>query len=225
MVLFGKDGYSSSMKLSSWTHRLLRTTRGQIVLLLRGQSRTVTEMADELELTGNAVRSHLSTLERDGLVQQKGERAGVRKPHFSYGLTADGDALFAQSYLPIFNQLVAVLKERAGDMEVEALMRETGRRLVPPGAADDSASFEQRLERAVKCLENLGTKANVVRDGNRLVIQRTICPLAAAATDHSETCNMVESFLTEIIGVPVLQKCDLESSPQCCFELKLPSKK
>lgn len=210
------------MKLSIWTLRLLRSTRGQIVLLLRGQSRTVTEMADELELTGNAVRSHLSTLERDGLVQQKGERAGVRKPHFSYALTEDGDALFAQSYGPIFNVLVAVLRERAGDVEVEAIMRETGRRLVPPGAVDISAPFEQRLGQAVKCLENLGGQASIVRDGDRVVLKGSSCPLAGAVANHGETCKMVESFLSKIIGVSVKQKCCLDSSPKCCFEFKKP---
>ena len=45
-----------------------------MVQLLRRASRTVEELAQALGLTDNAVRAHLATLERDGLVRQGGLR-------------------------------------------------------------------------------------------------------------------------------------------------------
>lgn len=59
-----------------WNQRFLSSTRGQIILLLRRKSRTVEGLAQELRLTDNAVRAHLATLERDGLVLQRGVRRG-----------------------------------------------------------------------------------------------------------------------------------------------------
>jgi predicted ArsR family transcriptional regulator len=56
--------------------RFFETTRGQIVGLLRRGRRTVEELARALGLTDNAVRNHLATLERDGLVRQDGVRRG-----------------------------------------------------------------------------------------------------------------------------------------------------
>jgi predicted ArsR family transcriptional regulator len=58
--------------------RFFDSTRGQIVMMLRGATRTVDELAKELELTDNAVRAHLTTLERDGLVKQIHYEAIVR---------------------------------------------------------------------------------------------------------------------------------------------------
>ena len=56
--------------------RFFTSTRGRIVTLLRRASRTVDELAAALDLTDNAVRAHLATLERDGIVQQRGARRG-----------------------------------------------------------------------------------------------------------------------------------------------------
>jgi predicted ArsR family transcriptional regulator len=53
--------------------RFFSSTRGRIVALLRAATRTVDELADALGLTDNAVRAHLVTLERDGLVEPSGQ--------------------------------------------------------------------------------------------------------------------------------------------------------
>ncbi len=50
-----------------WRRRLLASTRGKILALLRADSHTVNELAEALELIDNTVRSHLTSLERDGL--------------------------------------------------------------------------------------------------------------------------------------------------------------
>ena len=113
-----------AMKLDQ---RFFESTRGQIVTLLRGSPCTVEELATKLALTDNAVRAHLSTLERDGLVRQSGIRRGARKPHFTYALTDDADQLFPKAYDALLNQLIAVLKSRLNPAEIEDVLREVGR--------------------------------------------------------------------------------------------------
>src|SRR5215211_4582398 len=116
--------------------RFFESTRGQIVTILRGSACTVEELAAQLELTDNAVRAHLSTLERDGLVRQSGLRRGPRKPHFTYVLTEEADRLFPKAYDALLNQLIAVLKTRLEPTEIDDVLREVGRALAadaPPG--------------------------------------------------------------------------------------------
>ncbi len=103
------------MKPTKLDQRFLESTRGRIVTLLRGSSRTVEELATGLELTDNAVRAHLTTLERDGLVRQSGVRRGSRKPHFTYSLTPEAERLFPKAYDALLNQLIIVLKGRLSD--------------------------------------------------------------------------------------------------------------
>ena len=77
-----------------WNQRFFASTRGRIVMLLRRASRTVDELAQALNLTDNAVRAHLATLERDGFVRQLGERRGNGKPAYIYELSLDAEQLF-----------------------------------------------------------------------------------------------------------------------------------
>src|SRR5829696_1301519 len=168
--------------------RFFDSTRGQIVTLLRSAPSTVEELAGKLSLTDNAVRAHLATLERDGLVRQSGLRRGPRKPHFTYVLTDQADRLFPKAYDALLNQLITVLKTRLEPTEIEEVLREVGRSLAantPPG---QNGSLENRVQTAVKVLEAIGGAADVEQQGDKMVIASSRCPLAAAVSVHPEVC-------------------------------------
>src|SRR5581483_1956955 len=138
--------------------RMLGTTRGKLVLLLRRASRTVNELAALLGLTDNAVRAHLATLERDGLVRPAGQQAGVRKPHRAYALTADAEHLFPKAYGTVLTEMLDVLNEQLPPERVRDVLRETGKRLGRslslPGRAP--ADRQSRLQHVLAVLEEIG---------------------------------------------------------------------
>jgi len=206
-------------KFPRWTSRFLNSTRGQIILLLREQARTVTELAQLLDLTDNAVRAHLATLERDSLVRHSGERAGFRKPHFSYELTAEAEELFPKPYGRVLNRILAAFKERFGAELVEGVLRDVGRGLATGNIPPKKAALNERLDQALKLLEDFGGQARIERQDGRILIQAASCPLAAASADHPEVCRMVETLLSEIVGVPVRERCQRNPAPRCCFEM------
>src|ERR671923_249009 len=95
------------MRSTRWDQRFWASTRGRLILLLRRGSRTVNELAGALGLTDNAVRTHLTTLERDGLVYPSGTRPGTRKPNITYDLTPEAEQqLFPKMYGPILRQFL-----------------------------------------------------------------------------------------------------------------------
>jgi len=198
--------------------RFFESTRGQIVTILRGSACTVEELAARLELTDNAVRAHLSTLERDGLVRQSGLRRGPRKPHFTYVLTPEADALFPKAYDALLNQLISVLKNRLQPFEIEDVLREVGR-AVAAGAPAGQDDFESRVETALKVLEAIGGAAVAEQQGDKTVIKSSGCPLAAAVTVHPEVCQLAETLVAEIVQVPVAEHCDRDGRPRCRFEI------
>ncbi len=114
------------MKGTHGDERFWGSTRGRIILLLRRGSRTVNELAGELQLTNNAVRTHLTSLGRDGLVHASGMRPGPRKPHITYELTPEADHLFPKVYGPLLHDLVDVLKQRMPPADVEEILRTVG---------------------------------------------------------------------------------------------------
>ena len=200
--------------------RFFESTRGQIVTILRGSACTVEELAAQLELTDNAVRAHLSTLERDGLVRQSGLRRGPRKPHFTYVLTPEADALFPKAYDALLNQLIAVLKNRLKPSEIEDVLREVGR-AVAAGAPSLENNLEGRVQSALTVLEAIGGAAVVEQHDDKIVIQGNSCPLAAAVNVHPEVCQLAETLVAEIVKAPVHESCNREGHPKCRFEINL----
>jgi predicted ArsR family transcriptional regulator len=210
----------SGMKLD---RRFFESTRGRIVTLLRGSACTVEELAQQLDLTDNAVRAHLLSLERDGLVEQSGLRRGPRKPHFTYTLTAEADNLFPKAYDALLNQLIAVLKTRLSPAEIEEVLREVGRTVAAGTAPESEADLESRVQSAVKVLAAIGGAAAIEREGDTLVICSSGCPLATAVAVHPEVCRLAETLIAEIVKAPVAEHCDRNGSPKCRFEIEAAS--
>lgn len=203
------------MLLSSRNQRFFTSTRGQIITLLRRASRTADELAQALELTDNAVRTHLAALERDGVVQLRGLHRGGGKPAYVYALTLEGEQLFPKAYDPVLQHLLEVLSERISVDEVETLLREVGRRMagrwnIPSG------ELRMRLEAAVEVINELGGMAELEEVDGHSCIRGYSCPLAGVA-GHPSVCRLVETLLSELVGVPVQEQCDDDGVPRCCF--------
>jgi predicted ArsR family transcriptional regulator len=201
--------------------RFFESTRGRIVALLRGVTSTVDELAKRLELTDNAVRAHLATLERDGLVQQHGVRRGLRKPHYQYSLTPEAEQLFPKAYDAVLNQLISVLKAHIEPEVLEECLREVGRSMGianTPGAP--AKDLDARVQVAVKALESIGGAPEVERVDGKLVIRSGSCPFAGVVTHHPEVCGLAEALVAQIVAVGVEERCDRSGpSPKCCFEV------
>jgi predicted ArsR family transcriptional regulator len=199
--------------------RFFESTRGQIVRLLRDSSKTVNDIAAELELTDNAIRAHLLSLERDNLVEQKGVVKGFRKPHFVYGLTDEGRNLFPKAYDSLLNNLLSALKSRLVLSVLKDFLAETGRRIgrQQPHHAEDT--LDDKLSHALSTLEELGGSATVVKENGHVVIKSEGCPFAEAVSEHPEVCQVAESMLSEIVGKPVKETSDRTGSPKCRFDI------
>ncbi|HEX8558710.1 MAG TPA: ArsR family transcriptional regulator [Pyrinomonadaceae bacterium] len=208
------------MKTTKLDERFFDSTRGRVVNLLRGGFGTVIELAEKLGLTDNAVRAHLLSLERDGLVRQSGVQRGSRKPHFSYELTEEAERLFPKAYDALLNQLLTTLKGRLPPAAIEDVLREVGRSLAGRHAADGStATLEERVRNAAEVLKALGGTPGVENEGGKITISSGGCPLAAAVVEHPEVCELAEALVAEIVGLPVREYCQRGDSPRCRFEI------
>jgi len=206
------------MKATKLGERFFDSTRGRIVTLLRGGTKTVNDLTGELGLTDNAVRAHLLSLERDGLIRQSGLQPGHRKPHFAYELTPEAEHLFPKAYDTLLNQLITVLKDRFGPEDLDQMLREVGRAIAAPNATR-RGSLEERVGKALHVLEALGGSATMEKDGKQFAIRSGSCPLAEAVSAHPEVCKLTEALVAKIVGTPVREQCDREKFPRCRFEI------
>ena len=204
--------------MSGWSSRFFATTRGQIVMLLRRAGRTVDELARSLDMTDNGVRSHLATLERDGLVRQHGTRRGGGKPAYTYELTPEADTLFPKAYDEILVQLLDVLADRLEPKAVGQVLDDASRRLsvgrvAPPG------DLRSRVEWGAGVLRDLGGLPEVEECDGAFLIRGYSCPIGAVVSRNPGACRLAELLLSRVIGAPVRERCERGGSPHCGFEV------
>ena len=204
--------------MSSWSARFFATTRGQIVMLLRRAGRTVDELAQALDLTDNGVRSHLATLERDGLVRQHGTRRGAGKPAYTYELTSEADRFFPKAYDEILVRLLDVLGERLAPEQVGQVLDDVSHRLAvgrvaPPG------DLRSRVEWGAKVLRDMGGLPEVEEREGAFLIRGHSCPIGAVVSRHPGACRLAELLLGRVIGATVRERCERGGSPRCSFEV------
>ena len=206
-----------------WSRRFFTGTRGRIVALLRRAARTVDELAAELDLTDNAVRAQLAAMERDGLVRQRGERKGTRKPAVEYALDPEAETALSRAYVPLVAALVQVLAARLPRAELEGVLREAGRHAAE-ALPQPAGEPEERVRAASQALDDLGGVTQVEAAGDRWTIRSAGCPLAELVGRRPETCVALEALVAELTRMPVREACERGGRPACRFEVGAPAR-
>jgi predicted ArsR family transcriptional regulator len=192
-------------------------TSERIIELLRPGALTVDELAVALGLTRTAVRAQLSVLIGRGLVEQQGSRKGPSKPARLFAVTAEAELQLSRAYVPVLSHLLMRLSNRLSRPDFEQLMSEVGRSL--GGQRSTGDTLEQRVAGANELLRHLGALTEVTEESDRIVILGQGCPLAAATSRFPETCGIISSLLSEMIGKSVTTRCEEYGRKRCCFEI------
>ncbi len=218
--------------MKSWFETLVGTTRGKLIALLRRSERSIADLATSLRISGNAVRGHVSALQRDGLVEPSGvERETGGKPATLYRLTPEAEELFPKAYAYVLGSMLEVLEERLDRSGVQALLEEIGRRAASAGAGASAGSeavvghepgeaSRAGAERAARGLRAIGGDVDVEPGNGGWLLVGHGCPLSAIVTEHEEVCGLVRALVTELSGGEARECCDREGRPSCRFEVR-----
>lgn len=207
-------------------HPLRGTTRGRVLALLRDEPRTVSELADALDVTPTAVRKHLDGLRAEGLLEEEGTRKGMGRPATLYGLTDEGEALFRQGHAAILGAVLAAVRDEIGPERRTRVLRSAGarlaRRLLRTHDGDAPEGFEDSMRVAVSLLHELGGRERVRHRDRRAEVLGFSCPMADYVDEIPTSCELLAGFLEELLGVPVTERCPRDGRPLCLLEARLP---
>ena len=92
----------------------LRQQQLLTLLLQNKEGLTVEDLSKGLGITDNAVRQHLTALERDGMVAKGETQSTGGRPEQLYGLTTAGHELFPRHYSWFAELLINSLREEQG---------------------------------------------------------------------------------------------------------------
>jgi predicted ArsR family transcriptional regulator len=204
--------------MTNWFDRLVGGTRGELLTLLRRAERSINELAGKLGISDNAVRMHVASLQRDGMVEPAGvERATGGKPAQRYRLTTEAEELFPKAYAVVFGELVRVLEEEQGREGVVRLLRKVGARAAGEGAG--GLPDAERVQRAAAVLREMGGEVDVERTESGWRIQGHGCPLSGVVGEHDTVCTLGEALVGEVTGLRVSECCRRGERPCCAFEI------
>ena len=125
-------------------------------------------------------------------------------------------------YIPFFAQLVRALQDHCGPGELDQVMSAVGRRLAAAGRFDEGP-FAKRLAGAAALLDDIGGPCTIQSlAGGFIVSGGGGCVLAAAGGGRAAVCCAMKSVITELVQVPVRERCERgDQSARCCFEIGL----
>lgn len=217
------------------SHSRPRSSRDEILILLRAGPHTAAELAEIIEISPQAVRDQLRTLEGKGWIAvERLRRDTGGKPAREYVLTADGEESFEKPYPEILRYLLGELQDRLGGRQKRELFEAVGRRLgadlrengvpdVGPPDEPGPGQLRKRLEAAVETLNALGGAAEVAETREGLRIQSHGCPLSELVRQDPEACLLAEALVQTVSGVDVTETCDRDGRPRCRFEVSTDS--
>ena len=185
-------------------------------------------LAEELGISGVAVRQHLAALERDGKVVQRSVRRPVGRPAKLYRLTEAADRVFPQASAEVALDLLARLQKLMGPEAVEKLLQARLRDLLKryQERLKGARSWAKKLEILAEIRESEGylcdsepAPATEAKGGLRLVEHH--CPLADLARQHPAVCKYELELFRRVLGEPSLRRVDHIGSGghACVYEL------
>jgi predicted ArsR family transcriptional regulator len=201
----------------------LGETQRQILLLLRRAPRTIQELAKALQLTDNAVRSHVLALVGDQLVAPSRRRPGLRKPSATYALTEAADQLFPKPYANVLGAMIGEVRARHGDDEVVVVLRGIGDQLARERMSQVAKlAGRERVGAIARIINDLGGLAEVEERDGQLEVRGYSCPLVAIVNDHPEVCKLTQSTIEGLLGQGTVQEaCQRGDRIACRFKIAL----
>ncbi len=199
----------------------LTGTRSRIIELLRRRQYTVEQLGKELEVSETAIRAQLALLQRDGIVEAKGEIKIARRPSLTYGLSPGVGLQFSKAYHTVLGHLIDILALQMPKKEYTTVMRKLGRKLAN-ATPHPTGSLRDRVTNTAKVYESFGTLTNVEEDRDKFIILVHGCPFEEVVNGNAGICIAMETFMSTLIEVPVRQCCDRNERTSCRFKVKKP---
>jgi predicted ArsR family transcriptional regulator len=202
-----------------------RSTRMEILeLLRRKQAASAEAISAELGITPNAVRQHLTNLERDGFVKSEPVRRKRGRPSLLFSLTDRADAVFPKRYGQLATMVLTEIQEMEGPEALDEIFRRVALRHA--SAIEDQLEgldFDEKLRRLVDWIARAGTLADSEETPEGVRVNIHNCPFRNTALKFPQVCTITPQLITRLLGAPVSQSNSIHRrDPYCSFVVQRP---
>lgn len=199
----------------------METTRQRVLELIKRQPQaTVAQLAALLEISGMAVRRHISTLQGDGLISAGMSRQPRGRPVWRYSLTAKGEAQFPHSYDRLAIQLLDEVSRASRPKQVKRLLEHIGEKNageIAPRLA--GKTLLGRVNELARALTEQGYMAEVrAQRGKGFRLIEHNCSLAEVSRRCPVICECELEMMRKLLGARVVRaEHRLQGDPRCSY--------
>ncbi len=198
----------------------------EVLELLRRKGRCSAEMiASDLGVSANAVRQHLTNLERGGFVVSQPEKGGRGRPSLLFALTERADSIFPKRYGQLATMVLQDLQETGGPNALDELFARVAARHA--GAIEKDLvglDFDEKLRRVVAWIGRAGTLAEQSETPEGVKVTIHNCPFRNTALKFPQVCTITPQLVTRLLGAPVSQAESIHRrDAYCSFVVQRPS--
>lgn len=200
------------------------STRDKILLLLRTKRRlTAAQLAEELELTGMAIRRHMYSLEREGCVNIVSIRQAMGRPLHMYELTKQADELFPKNYETLTLDLLHELEEDPHTAAlIDRMFEGRKQKLIDRYAPRmEGKSLTERLTQ-LEAIQNAGGYMAQLeqKDDGAYMLYEYNCPIAGVAGKYGQACNCELALFQQLLEAPVERtECLAKGEGRCSYRI------
>jgi predicted ArsR family transcriptional regulator len=203
-----------------------RSTRMEVLELLRRKGRSSTEtIANDLGVTPNAVRQHLTNLERDGFVVSQPERSGRGRPALLFALTERADSVFPKRYGQLATMVLQEVQEMGGPEALDDIFARVAARHAETIERDlGGLDFERKLNRVVAWIGRAGTLVEQTESPEGIKVTIHNCPFRNTALKFPQVCTITPQLISRLTGAAVSQAESIHRhDPYCSFVVQRPT--
>jgi predicted ArsR family transcriptional regulator len=190
-----------------------------LAIVKRRGAASITELADELDVSYEAIRQQITQLHREGWLGKQIDRARSRvgRPQARYRLTPAGDHLFPKHYDALTVELLDAVGDKFGREGVAAVLADLADARVREWAPRvEGLDLEKRL-RALRGIYLDGDPfVSVERDEGGLRLVERNCPFLNVASKRPVLCSLTVSVLTRLLGHRVVREERFQEGDGCC---------
>ncbi|MNO64484.1 DeoR-like helix-turn-helix domain protein [compost metagenome] len=204
------------------------STRDQILQMMKTSGPLSTrEITVQLGITEMAVRRHLGTMERDGLIESKMIRQTLGRPTAVYGLTELAEGLFPKKYHTLTLDLLGELVEEAGENSVNHLFERRKDRLNRKYEPQmQGKSFQDKVRKLAEIQNENGymTECEQVEE-NHFILKEHNCPISQIANQYNHACQCELQLFESLLDANVERtECLAQEGNRCVYIIRSRSK-
>lgn len=200
------------------------STRERILHLMKTAGPlSAKELTTELQITEMAVRRHLGTMERDGLIESKMVRQTAGRPTAVYGLTELAEGLFPKRYHSLTLDLLDELADESGEVMVDRLFDRRKEKLSRKYMTEmQGKSLTEKVRTLSEIQNDNGYMTELQEtDGGEYVLMEHNCPISQIANRYNHACDCELKLFESLLDADVERtECLAQQGRKCVYVIR-----